>query len=256
MIDALRNRMDRTPNTSLEDRIKLLTDGVKMAQDSFGRTVAANPHKDKSWWCKSTMDPIVETRNRARQWFILTKSEEAAECYRQWCAYFREMVKTLKQKAWWRFLEDSSETAVWKALKFTKRSKAQDILPLRRMDGSITSNKAEQAELLFVGTSCINAPVELADIPPRGQCRIVWYPTVKSTEVTSCIKKIASRKAPGIDGIANEMLKLSAPALAPILTNIFNQALLSSTYPNAWKCAVTAIVPKAGKDDYTDPNAY
>ncbi|PLW32604.1 hypothetical protein PCASD_13065 [Puccinia coronata f. sp. avenae] len=33
-------------------------------------------------------------------------------------------------------------------------------------------------------------------------------------------------------------------------------ALTGSVFPAAWKCAVTAIIPKAGKDDYTDPNAY
>jgi hypothetical protein len=71
-----------------------------------------------------------------------------------------------------------------------------------------------------------------------------------------CIGKILPKKAPGIDGIANEMLKMSSPCLSPTLAPILNQSLSTSSFPPSWKCAVMAIIPKAGKDDYTDPNAY
>ncbi|PLW13836.1 hypothetical protein PCASD_23872 [Puccinia coronata f. sp. avenae] len=48
---------------------------------------------------------------------------------------------------------------------------SRPFLPLRRPDGSITSDKREQATLLFTGTSCINAPIDLLDIPPKQDTR-------------------------------------------------------------------------------------
>jgi hypothetical protein len=86
--------------------------------------------------------------------------------------------------------------------------------------------------------------------------RLVCFPQVFPEEVGDCIRKISSKKAPGIDGITNELLKISAPSLTPVLTPILNQSIATSVFPSPWKCDVTAIIPKAGKDDYTDPNAY
>jgi hypothetical protein len=84
----------------------------------------------------------------------------------------------------------------------------------------------------------------------------VCYPQVTTEEITECIEKIAPKKAPGVDGIANELLKISSPSLSPLLVPIFNQSLATSSFPTPWKCAATAIIPKAGKDNYTDPNSY
>lgn len=244
------------PPTDIDNQVIQLTTGVASVQANLCRKVRVNQQKAKSWWCKATLDPIIETRNRARRWFILTRSLEAAECYRQWSTYFLDSVKSLKQQAWWRFLYNPSEDSVFKALRFAKQTRSRGILPLRRPDGKITSDKMEQAGLLFHGKSCISAPVDLTDIPPSSRTRIVCYPMAKVVEVCNWIKKMAPKKAPGIDGITNEMLKISAPSLAPVLTFIFNLALASSYFPKAWRCAVTAIIPKAAKDDYTDSNAY
>lgn len=162
-IDALCNSSDQT----LEGHFKHLTDAISKIQDSMGKKVEVNPGRSKSWWCTATLNPIIETRNRARQWMMLTGSPEAADCYKQWCVYFREMVGALKRNAWWRFLENSSDNTVFKVFRTIKKPKTAGILPLRRSDGTITSDKKEQAELLFNGTSVINAPIDLSDVPLR-----------------------------------------------------------------------------------------
>ncbi|PLW44589.1 hypothetical protein PCASD_05177 [Puccinia coronata f. sp. avenae] len=195
-LDGYIDQMRSLSPASVDESIRILTEGLKNTQDSFGRTVVENPQQAKSWWCKKTLDPIIDTRNRARQWHILTKSPESAECYRQWSSYFRATVKSLKRNSWLRFLENAEDDTLWQALQ---------ILP---------------------------------------------------KEVADCIKKISPKKAPGEDGIANEMLKISSLSLAPPLTKILNQSLSISHFPTAWKCAIMAIIPKAGKDNYTDPNAY
>lgn len=59
-----------------------------------------------------------------------------------------------------------------------------------------------------------------------------------------------------MDGIANEMLKISSPSLAPLLTPLFGNIIRLGSFPDPWKRAVTAIICKAGKKDYTFPEAY
>jgi hypothetical protein len=184
----------------------MLTKGLARTQDSLGKLVSTNPHQAKSWWCKETLDPIISVRNRARQWFILTKSPKAADCYQQWNLFFRSTAKSLKRNDWLRFLENPTGKSLWKALKVTKKSASRTILPLQRQDGTLTSDKPLQAELLFRGTSCINAPISLADIPDRPPLRLVCFSQVFPEEVGDCIWKISSKKAPGIDRITNELL--------------------------------------------------
>ncbi|PLW55648.1 hypothetical protein PCANC_04618 [Puccinia coronata f. sp. avenae] len=80
-LQPLVDRLSRDPATPIEVQIQRLTDGVAQIQESLGRRVADSPHRAKLWWCKTTLNPIIDLRNRARKWFILTKSPEAAECY-------------------------------------------------------------------------------------------------------------------------------------------------------------------------------
>ncbi|PLW15753.1 hypothetical protein PCASD_22372 [Puccinia coronata f. sp. avenae] len=163
---------------------------------------------------------MSKTRNRARQWFLLTKSPESEECYRQWNQHFCETIKTLKRNAWLRFLENLSNHSLWKMLSVTKQSTTKSILPLRCPNGTLTLDKPVQAELLFKGTSCIAVPIDLADVPDRPNSHLMCYPQVTTEEITECIEKIAPKKAPGVDGIANELLKISSPSLSPLLVPI------------------------------------
>jgi hypothetical protein len=199
------------PPSSVDKQVQQLTTGLATIQDSFGRTVTDNSNQAKSWWCKTTLDPIIQNRKRARQWFILTKSPKSLECYRQWSQYFRKMVRSLKRNAWLRFLEDSAANPIWKALQTTKSTLVRTTPPLRRPDGSLTSDSVEQAELLFIGNSCIDAPVDLANIHDGGPSRFVCFLQVTTQELANCIGKILPKKALGIEGIANEMLKMSSP---------------------------------------------
>lgn len=132
---------------------------------------------------------------------ILRGSTEAAECYRKWNCYFWVTVCHLKRVAWWLFLYSGSNDLVFKALRFTKQTATKGILPLQRGDRSITSNKAEQAKLLFKGTACIETPEKLSDVPLCTPCRIV-YPTVEKAEVGNCSTR-SPKKAQGSNRITN-----------------------------------------------------
>lgn len=237
---------------SVEDKVSLLTDAVQSIQQSLGRRVRDNPNRSKSWWCQETLGPVVKTRNRARKWMILAKSPEAIDCYWQWNTYFLHLVHHLKQRAWRKLLEDPEEGDLYRVLRFSYRRAGGDVLPLRDKEGQLVHDKNQQAKLLFEGTSVTDVPITLADVDLSRHCRFVSYPTVKVPEVLAAINRIRPKKAAGIDGIANEMIKFLAPSLAPLLTEIYNDIFAASSFPNRWKCAVTAIIRKQGKPDYTN----
>ena len=65
----------------------------------------------------------------------------------------------------------------------------------------------------------------------------------------------AQEKAPGPDGITNEMLKHIGPGSKRILLRIYNQSWSTGTVPTIWKEAVKRPIPKKGKEK-RDPSSY
>lgn len=237
-------------------RVENLRASIVQAQQLISQKVRCHPDKRKSWWCSLTLDPVVQIRNRARRWFLLTKFKEARECYREWNTYFLSLVLALKNREWQQFLESPTHQLSHKLWKISKRRAGSDILPLQQQDGSLTHLKQEQAELLFKGTSAPPAPFDCLDIPPRELSCFFTYPQISTAEIALALNKTWTKKACGVDGISNEMLKLVSPVLSPILNPILNEVVWSSVFPDPWKRAVTVIIQKAGKKDYTLPGAY
>ena len=66
-------------------------------------------------------------------------------------------------------------------------------------------------------------------------------------ELQKAIHKLKTKKAPGPDGITNEMLKHLSPAAKEALLFIFNQSWKKGTVPNTWKEAIIIPVAKKGK---------
>ena len=61
-------------------------------------------------------------------------------------------------------------------------------------------------------------------------------------------------KAPGVDGIRSEMLKVGAHALAPSLANLFNSILQKGSFPDAWRLSSLTVIHKKG--DKNVPKNY
>ena len=73
-------------------------------------------------------------------------------------------------------------------------------------------------------------------------------PTV-STE-RNLLENIDVRKATGLDGVSNKLLKLAAHIVAPTLTEIFTTSINTGIFPTEWKIAkVTPIFKKGKKND-------
>ncbi|RXF69280.1 reverse transcriptase family protein, partial [Desulfovibrio sp. DS-1] len=74
-------------------------------------------------------------------------------------------------------------------------------------------------------------------------------------EVQDLIKSLKPRKAPGIDGINNRVLKLLPGHLIIILVSIFNAAITNCSFPAIWKEADVIGIHKPGKPA-NKPSSY
>lgn len=71
-------------------------------------------------------------------------------------------------------------------------------------------------------------------------------PKVIISEVRAAIKTLKNDKAPGPDGLTNEVLKSGDFTLCQVLANLFNECFKKREVPNQWKTSSTIIIPKKG----------
>ena len=79
--------------------------------------------------------------------------------------------------------------------------------------------------------------------------------TLKISELNSAIRSLKPKKAPGPDGVSNDMLKHLGPVARKMLLEIFNRSWNKGLVPEVWKTAHLVPVLKKGKDK-TDPSSY
>lgn len=244
----------------IESAVETLSNIILEAAQNQGKTVITRWSRYKCWWDKARLDPILKNRNRARKWMLKSGLPEAQTCYKEWQHFFKRQVISCKADHWKKFLANCSNKNTFKAFKYVKPSSTSEVAPLKNHIGQVVTEKEDQASLLFHGTSVAHAEADLSDIPPdfinESQINAFLFPPLESPELRRTINRLPNRKARGGDGIPNELIKISLPAIEDELCRLFNGCFEQGFFPKTWRKAVTIIIRKSGKDDYSNPNAY
>ena len=66
-------------------------------------------------------------------------------------------------------------------------------------------------------------------------------------EAQHMLSSLTLRKAPGIDSITADILRLNATLIAPAVTYLFNHILWLAKLPKEWKTSVVVPIPKNKK---------
>ncbi|GBO20162.1 RNA-directed DNA polymerase from mobile element jockey [Araneus ventricosus] len=75
------------------------------------------------------------------------------------------------------------------------------------------------------------------------------------SEVLDCIKSLRIKKAPGIDGISNKMIKILPLHTVLTITTIMHNIMTLGHFPTTWKTATAVPILKPRKDP-TDTTSY
>lgn len=260
--DDLENQLSSLPRPlcsieDIDDNVKCVTTAIVEAFSRQGKIVKTAPHRHKPWWNEEVLGPIIRERNRARRWMIISKTQDARNCYKEWHDFVRGKINELKRKHWKVFLAKANGALSFKAFKYTQSQSTNAIAPLYRQDLSLATDKPEQAALLFQGTSVVRNTCIISDIiPPQNQNLEVDHPLITDHELDEVLRRLPTKRAKGGDDISNDVLKLAKSLLIPILVPIFNACLKFGYFPKFWRTATTAILRKNDKDDYSEAGAY
>jgi hypothetical protein len=203
------NSLENKPLTNqleIDNFVTDLTSSFQHALNNQKKEVKNNSTKAKPWWDKKILDPLADKRNRAQRWMLLLRSTNSCNCYQHWQQVFRDKVYELKKNHWRKFLAECKDHEVFKAYKYTKPVNHGSVAPLLDDNNTLTSNKEEQANLLFKGTSDALINISLNNVSIPSFNLPLSFPEISTLELKTIISNLPNKKARGHDEIANEMI--------------------------------------------------
>lgn len=131
--------------------------------------------------------------------------------------------------------------------------------PIQQSDKSTTNNPEEKVEI-FKNAFFPAPPIsQLADIQNFVYPAGIDMPNITEKKIELAIFKPALDKAPGTDGIPNQVLQAIVSLILLHLYRLFNSRLNLAYYPCHFKKSITIILQKpSGKEsrDYTFTKSY
>lgn len=251
---------ERDPNRAVNTFVTLLQ-SVCLAK--YKKIKSVKP-KQQPWWDRD-LDVAKAHKYKCLRFLRINDSKITKLQYRVARNKFKALVK-LKKCNYRKHLRErlehcKSASDFWKFIQSCKKSKT--------CSNTISNNEWELyfAELLNVKN------VLDEEFQERVNSYLSWHDTnciqckqsedvensimdksVTLNEIENVIDNLAVNKAPGIDGICNEILKKSKMLTVPMLCSLFNKILETGIYPEEWCKSI--IVPVYKQGNTNDPNNY
>ena len=230
-------RVEVQPNP--QDLMKKISD---LCDSCLTRRKKDGHRKPKYWWTREIAEVrkecemkrrILRRKNRSRA--PIEQIEEAKNNYKQKRKELTKMIKKTKEEKW-KTLCKELENNVW--------GTAYQVLTKRL--GTRKINKLDEETIRYQYRKLF--PVdnsEEIEIHPES----VETEPFTNEELLECVTQLKMRKAPGSDGVTNEILRACVKAQPKAFLEVYNQCLRSGYFPDNWKEARLVLVEKPLKMD-------
>lgn len=179
--------------------------------------------------------------------------EERKRELRQALARYKKQIREAKLTEWKDRVRDSGNADPWGAVYRICRGRRRQELGSMSINGVRTRTWEETAEGLlgiFFGESRFEMrngeQWDGAGEPAR----------VTEEEVGKAIMSCASGKAPGLDLLTADMVKIAWEVLPSRLVSLYGECVRSGVFPSEWKRARVVVIPKSADRPLDDPASY
>jgi hypothetical protein len=208
-------------------------------------------------WVTNEIIKLIRMKKRRWREYKLYKTTEARIAYEEVEKELKKKIKKAKRKKE-RDLVNSEDR---NGRKFTDYIKAKTkvrtgIGPLKRPDGTMTTNAREMANILNEFFSSVFIQEDLSNLPTKDRetNKIISDVIVSERLIVKKIDKLKKDSASGPDNIHPRILKELRNNVAYPLAKIYRQSLDSGEVPQDWKKA--KVVPIFKKGTKSDPGNY
>ena len=224
-------------------------------------------------WITANLSNAMRDRDYHKRKAIKSNSEYHWKLYKQAKISVNKLIKKCKSDYYIDLISKNKgdSNALWKTLNEITSRKSSAPITCIEIDGtphtdvnsiveglnshfsSIGRKLAALIKSRF-GIICLDSTLSSVNDTPNLLSSGFTFENINEQFICRNLRALKTNKAIGLDRVSARLLKDSANVLAPVLTNIFNRSLASSTYPDIWKCGKVTALFKTG--DRTDPNNY
>lgn len=253
---------------AVDASVMSLTRAFKTARDECVPLYSPPPNS-KRWWSpdvaklRKTLNSCLRILQNCRRTLppmdriLLAAQNRYREARRKWT----KGIHKAKRDHWVHYLGTINNDNVFKASKYaTNRTPtAKFVPPLQHADGSITSTPQEQADAFAEMFNISNSAADLHDIedtvypsplPPSD------FPRFKDEEIRSALFNMHPNKAAGPDSIPVSALQQCWDVISQPFCDILWACYDPAYFPSPWRTALTWVIRKPNKSDYSLPNSY
>nr|BAC57902.1 reverse transcriptase [Anopheles gambiae] len=206
-------------------------------------TSHSDPHRDLFWWTpllRLLRENCDRARDRMRQTSDLQERSIAAAEHRTARAELGKAIKASKRNSFQELIDIAEENVFG----------AGYLVVLSHLRGGRTPPETERDRLEHIVSDLFpqHPPLvwpEAADIEGEEQPGAVA--DVSDDELKLIARRMANKKAPGLDGIPNAAVKAAILEHTGVFTALYQDCLVNGTFPAAWKRQRLVLIPKPGK---------
>ncbi|GBN90275.1 Putative protein in type-1 retrotransposable element R1DM [Araneus ventricosus] len=205
---------------------------------------------DAIWW-NSELE-VKRSRVRAlRRRFQRTYQEEERLFrkikFKKEMAEFTQSIATAKTNSFRSFLKGvlkvNSFRTFYSLVKDSIRNFGH-LCPIKQQDGSFSTSFKESMQIILE----YHFPRDCSNILRRQVDLEYNFPLVSVFEIGKIFGEMDLSKAPGLDGLCADIIFEYFNINKKIFTALINQCINTATFPDSWKRASVALIPKEGKD--------
>lgn len=243
---------------ALDEAVEQITAAIKAACDKSLR-IKSNGQPRKPWWDQELTVQRKKTRALRKRYQKTSDPNERLSWrsqYKKAAAVYRRTLLDKKRASWFKYCDQESKANPWSLpykLAAGKHSKPPILGSVIKRDGTATLNESETIDEIVKATfpqddrsSESNDQRSMRAAAETYACATQDLLFTK-TEIRLVIKRLAKRKAPGLDGINLEIIEVINNFIPLLLYNLYNKCLVMGHFPQSWKIARLVLFNKPGK---------
>ncbi|KAE9545560.1 hypothetical protein AGLY_001103, partial [Aphis glycines] len=228
---------------------------VQAIKDKSTTTIdpRAKHRRSVHWWTHEIADLRKEANHARRVYQRKLKKTGRGECVTEeeraklTKLNLVKAIKRSKEQAWKRLCDLVDREPWGKAYKIVM-GKLQKKRPIPELT---TPGRLEK---IISGLFPTHRDREKTNWPSECQ-RQATSEAIRPEELATAVSSLKRNKAPGLDGVTNEMVKLVARKFPDMLLTAYNKCLFEGKFPIKWKTARLVLIRKGDKP-LNEPSSY
>ena len=237
----------------VNEKCDFFYEALEAAIDVAVPQLRVNPSKYPPWYDTETICAL-KTKNRLHRYWKRSQEPSSKEKFQIARKHFKQL-QSKKYSEYMKKLDSSlskDPKCVWR---FIKRKTGVPRIPVEvELNGVKALDSSSSCQLFsdFFKTTFQEASTDDDPFPEEKNFvnENLQVFTVTAREVEMVLKNLVNGKSPGPDRIPVNVIKQCACELSVPLATIYNDAILSGTFPNRWNHAFVTPVLKKGNKHY------